>query len=207
MDEFNVLIAGVGGQGVLLVSSVLGNAAVKEGLNVRISELHGMAQRGGAVVCHVRIGKKVYAPTIMEGKADVILGLELLETLRNVNFASAKTLVLINNEKIVPAGISSESAAYPSLETVLEQIKGFTANLFVIDAVSLAKKAGSVLARNVVMLGALAATGKLPLKIESLREAIKEAVRPKYVETNLQALKLGYEAFKQLDQDPTSFSC
>jgi len=206
MDEFNVLVAGVGGQGVLLVSSVLGNTAVKEGLNVRVSELHGMAQRGGSVVCHVRIGKKVYAPTIMEGRANVILGLELLETLRNVKFASTETMILVNNEKIVPSGISNSSVSYPPSETILKQIRDFTQNVFIIDAVNLAKKAGNVLTRNVVMLGALAATERLPLSLENLKATLREVVRPKYVETNLKALKFGYEAFKQLVQNPPSFS-
>lgn len=198
MDEFNILVAGVGGQGVLLVASILGNAAVREGFNVRVSEIHGMAQRGGSVTCHVRMGDRVYAPTTMEGEADVILGLEPLEALRNVNFASAKTLILINNEKLVPAGISDGPASYPSLEKIIERIRGFTNNVFVIDAVSLARKAGSILTRNVVMLGALAATGRLPLKIETLRSVIREVARLRYVETNLRALRLGYEAFKQV---------
>lgn len=201
MDEFNVLVAGVGGQGILLLSSVLGTAAVKKGLNVRVSELHGMAQRGGSVVCHVRIGEKVYAPTIMEGKANVILGLELLETLRSLKFASRETLILANNEKIVPPGALNRPNSYPTLETILKHMSDFTSHVFLIDAIDLAKKAGNVLTRNTVMLGALAATGRLPLCLENLEATLKEVIRPTYIQTNLKALKLGYEAFKQLAQD------
>jgi indolepyruvate ferredoxin oxidoreductase beta subunit len=96
MDSCNVVLAGVGGQGILLAAEILGTAAVKEGYNVRVSELHGMAQRGGAVVSHVRIGEKALAPTVLEGTADIIVGFEPMEALRNIKFASQKTTILLN---------------------------------------------------------------------------------------------------------------
>ena len=192
MDKFNIILVGVGGQGILLASQVLGVTAVKQGLNVRVSEIHGMAQRGGAVISHVRIGEKVYAPTVLEGEADVILGFEPLETLRNIKYASEKTLVLTSKETIVPTGFSVQPIEYPDLEKIIEKIKDFTEKLIVIDALDLARKAGNSITRNMVMLGALAATGTLPLKTETLKETIRELVRPAYLEMNIKAFELGY---------------
>lgn len=197
MDELNVILAGVGGQGILLASQVLGVTAVKEGFNVRVSEIHGMAQRGGAVTSHVRIGKKVYAPTVLEGKANVILGFEPLETLRNIKYASEKTLALISKEIIVPTGFSAQPVEYPNFEKIIEKIRQFTEKIIIIDALNLAKKAGNAITRNMVMLGALAATGMLPLKTETLKETIRELVRPAYVEMNLKAFELGYAAISK----------
>jgi len=197
MDELNIILTGVGGQGILLASQVLGVTAVKEGFNIRVSEIHGMAQRGGAVTSHVRIGKKVYAPTVLEGKANVILGFEPLETLRNIKYASEKTLALISKEIIVPTGFSAQPVEYPNFEKIIEKIRQFTEKIIIIDALNLAKKAGNAITRNMVMLGALAATGMLPLKTETLKETIRELVRPAYVEMNLKAFELGYAAISK----------
>ncbi|MGB9779018.1 MAG: indolepyruvate oxidoreductase subunit beta, partial [Candidatus Bathyarchaeales archaeon] len=182
MEEFNVVLAGVGGQGILLAAEILGTAAVKEGLNVRVSEIHGMAQRGGAVVSTVRFGEKVFAPTVLEGQADVLLGFEPFETLRNLKFASEKTLVIMSLEKIPPTELTAKMMLYPSLKEVEEKIRYFTENLMIVDAPGLAKKAGSTLTQNVVLLGALAATGKVPVKTESLLDAFRELIPAKYLD-------------------------
>ena len=197
MKEFNIVLAGVGGQGILLASQILGVSAVKEGFNVRVSEIHGMAQRGGAVVSHVRIGEKVHSPTVLEGDADVILGFEPLEALRNMKYASQKTLVIISKETIVPTGFSLEPVQYPSFDEIVAKIRIFTEKLVVIDALELARKAGSPITRNVVLLGVLAACNVLPIRTETLRETIKELVRPAYLEMNLKAFNLGYETAKK----------
>ena len=197
MKEFNIVLAGVGGQGILLASQILGVSTVKEGFNVRVSEIHGMAQRGGAVVSHVRIGEKVHSPTVLEGDADVILGFEPLEALRNMKYASQKTLVIISKETIVPTGFSLEPVQYPSFDEIVAKIRIFTEKLVVIDALELARKAGSPITRNVVLLGTLAACNVLPIRTETLRETIKELVRPAYLEMNLKAFELGYETAKK----------
>ena len=193
MEEFNIVLAGVGGQGILLSAEILGTAALKDGLNVRVSEIHGMAQRGGAVTSNVRIGEKVLAPTTLEGTADVLLGFEPLETLRNLKFASEKTLVLMNNEAVPPAGMTTKMMNYPSLEEIIEKIRAFTKNVVVMEAAKLAEKAGSILTRNIVLIGGLAATGKVPVQIENLKEAIRELVPAKYAEMNMKAFELGYD--------------
>ena len=197
MEELNIVIAGVGGQGILLAAEILGTASLKGGLKVRVSEIHGMAQRGGAVVSNVRIGKKITAPTVLDGNADVILGFEPLETLRSTRFASEKTVVLMSDEVIIPSGVAAGSIEYPSLEEVINKIHGFTKNLVVVEAVRVAVEAGSILTRNAVMIGALAAYGKVPVKIESLKEALCELVPTRYLEVNVKAFDLGYKYVKE----------
>lgn len=194
MNQCDIVLAGTGGQGVLLFAKVLGEAAVKEGYNVRVSEIHGMAQRGGAVVSHVRIGQKVTSPTVLEGTADVIVGLEPMETLRNIGFANENTLVLTNTAIIKPSGIP-QNASYPQLESILEKIRLFTKSILTIDAQSIAKKLGNTYVLNITMLGALFATGKLPIKRETIQESIGDSVSQKFVEINLKAFEAGYKEF------------
>jgi indolepyruvate ferredoxin oxidoreductase beta subunit len=191
--EFNIVLAGVGGQGTLLAAEMIGAAAVKDGLNVRVSEIHGMAQRGGVVVSNVRVGDAVLAPTVLEGQADVLLGFEPLETLRNLKSASEKTLVIMNSVRIPPAELASRNGKYPSIEEVLAKIHLFTRKVIVVDAAELAEKAGSELAQNSVLLGALAAVEEFPLRAKSLVEALRELVPEKQVGVNVRAFELGRE--------------
>lgn len=195
--EYNIVLAGVGGQGTLLAAEILGTAAMKEGLNVRVSEIHGMAQRGGAVVSDVRIGKDVLAPTVLDGQADVLLGFEPLETLRNLRFASEKTLVIMSDDKVPPTELAAKNKKYPKIEEIIEKIHRFTDKVVVVETRKLAKEAGSILAQNSVLVGALAASGEMPLKVESITEALQELVPAKYVEVNLKAFKLGLERAKR----------
>ncbi|MCJ7698760.1 indolepyruvate ferredoxin oxidoreductase subunit beta [Candidatus Bathyarchaeota archaeon] len=197
VKEFNIVLAGVGGQGTLLAAEILGTAAVKDELNVRVSEIHGMAQRGGAVVSTVRIGDAVRAPTVIDGQADVLLGFEPLETLRNLKYASRKTLVIMNSEEIPPAGLAAKNLKYPGLEEVKQKISRFTEKIIVVDAAQLAEEAGSSLAQNSVLVGALAAVASFPVKLESVVEALKQLVPAKYVEANVKAFQLGYGAVKK----------
>lgn len=198
MKEFNIVLAGVGGQGILLAAEILGTAAVREGLNVRVGEIHGMAQRGGAIVSTVRIGENVLSPMVLEGKADVILGFEPLETLRNIKYASEKTLIIMGDEKIPPPGLALEGENYPQTNEILEKIRRFSKNVITVEALRLAKEAGNTVMQNTVLLGALAATGKLPIREDSLLEALKELVPAKYLEMNVKAFKLGYNHSKKL---------
>jgi indolepyruvate ferredoxin oxidoreductase beta subunit len=197
VKEFNIVLAGVGGQGTLLAAEILGTAAVKDELNVRVSEIHGMAQRGGAVVSTVRIGDAVRAPTVIDGQADVLLGFEPLETLRNLKYASRKTLVIMNSEEIPPAGLAAKNLKYPGLEEVKQKISRFTEKIIVVDAAQLAEEAGSSLAQNSVLVGALAAVASFPVKLESVVEALKQLVPAKHAEANVKAFQLGYGAVKK----------
>jgi indolepyruvate ferredoxin oxidoreductase beta subunit len=187
------VFAGVGGQGILLAAEIVGTAAVKAGYNVRVSEIHGMAQRGGAVVSHVRIGEKALAPTVLEGSADIIVCFEPIETLRNIKFASQKTTILVNTQPFKVSG-----AEYPDVKDILKLASDFTQNIVSINAAALAERAGTAVVLNVVMVGALTATGKLPIKVETLKEALHELVPAKYLDMNMKAFELGYQAVKAL---------
>lgn len=197
MKEFTIVIAGVGGQGTLLAAEIIGSVAVKDGMNVRVSEIHGMAQRGGAVVSNVRMGDDVLAPTVLEGQADVLLGFEPLETVRSLKSASERTLVIMNSDRIPPTELAAGNMKYPSVEEVLAKIHVFTRDVIVVDAAELARKAGSRLAQNSVMLGALAAVEEFPVKPESLVEALRELVPKKQVEVNVKAFELGRESVRK----------
>jgi len=198
MEEFNIVLAGVGGQGILLAAEILGTAAIKEGLNVRVGEIHGMAQRGGAVVSTVRIGEKVFSPSILDGKADIFLGFEPLETLRNIKYASKKTLIIMGDEKIPPPELTLKTIDYPQIEEILKKVKRFSENVIIVEALRLAKEAGSSLTQNAVLLGASAATEKLPLNKESLIETLKMLVSAKHIKMNVEAFELGYNYVKGL---------
>ncbi|NWG11086.1 indolepyruvate ferredoxin oxidoreductase subunit beta [Candidatus Bathyarchaeota archaeon] len=197
MEEFNIVLAGVGGQGILLAAEILGTAAIRERSNVQVSEIHGMAQRGGAVISNVRIGEKVLSPTVMEGQADVLLGFEPVETVRNLRFASEKTVVIMNEEKITPIELIAKQMNYPSMKDITRKICRFTKKIIVLDAAKLAKEAGNILTENIVLIGALAATGKLPIKNESITETLRELIPTKHLDTNVKAFKLGYENVKK----------
>jgi indolepyruvate ferredoxin oxidoreductase beta subunit len=198
MKEFNVVLAGVGGQGILFAAEVLGTAAVKEGLNVQVSEIHGMAQRGGAVVSNVRIGEKALSPTVLEGQADVLLGFEPIETLRNLKFCSEKTLVIMNKERITTTGLTAKRIAYLSMKEITGKIRLFTKKVIALDAAKLAREAGNILTENVALIGALAATEKIPIKKESIMDALQELLSPKHLDINVEAFKLGYEYVRKV---------
>jgi indolepyruvate ferredoxin oxidoreductase beta subunit len=152
-----------------------------------------MAQRGGAVVSHVRIGERALAPTVLEGTADLVLGFEPMEALRNVQYASHKTTVLVN---VRPFAISG--ARYPDVEEILEQIRGFTKSVISFDAATLAEKTGVVMTQNTVMIGALAATGKAPISVDNLKAALGVLIRPRYFDANVRAFELGYSTVNSL---------
>lgn len=198
MKIFNMVLAGVGGQGILLAAEILGTAAVKEGFDVRVSEVHGMAQRGGAVVSMVRLGEKVFSPLILEGEADVILGFEPIETLRNAKYASEKTVIMVGDERIPPPVLTLKGESYPKMDVILERLKVFSEKIVTIEASKLAYEAGSPMVQNVVMLGALAAAGKTPIKKENFMEALRELLPAKYLNVNVKAFELGYQYIKSL---------
>jgi indolepyruvate ferredoxin oxidoreductase beta subunit len=197
MKEFNIVLAGVGGQGILLAAEILGTAAIRERLNVQVSEIHGMAQRGGAVVSTVRIGEKVLAPTVLEGQADVLFGFEPLETVRSLRFASERTLVIMSDDKIQPTELTAKMTTYPSLDEIKEKIHGFTRKVIIVRATRLAKEAGNILAQNIVLIGALAATGLMPVKTESVLQTLRELVPARHLDVNTKAFELGYEYVKK----------
>lgn len=184
---FNILISGVGGQGVVLASYVLSRVALAEGYDVKQSEVHGMAQRGGCVTSHLRFGDRVYSALITPGTADVLLSFEQVEALRYVHWLKPGGLLVYNAARVNPSTVSSGAVEYP--ERIDERIAEAWPNARRVDAGELAARAGTVKAANVVMLGAMASA--LPFTFEMLESVIRRSVPPKTVDVNLKAFRLG----------------
>jgi len=197
VKEFNILITGVGGQGVILISELLGRAAVTDKLRVRGSEILGMAVRGGSVTSAIRIGEEVYGPLIPTGKCNVLVGMEPSEALRNIACLSKSSLVIINTAVTVPFTVSIGESKYPSQEEILRQLGKASSKIVQMDAAKIAQEAGSRLATNIVMLGALFGTEQLPIKIDTIKETIRERFPAKLAPVNIRAFDLGYEACRQ----------
>lgn len=187
MSVKNIMIVGVGGQGTLLTSRILGNLAVRGGYDVKLSEVHGMAQRGGSVVTFVRYGEQVAEPIVEEGQADVLIAFERLEALRYLHFLKEDGVVIVNDWRIDPITVVTGAAAYP--EGILDML-GEARRTIVVEATKTAKDMGAPRAFNVVVLGAAAryvGFGK-----EDWLKVIEETVPPKTVEVNLRAFEAGY---------------
>lgn len=197
VKELNILIVGVGGQGVILMSELLGKVAVAEGLNVRGSEVLGMAVRGGSVTSTIRLGSEVYGPLIPMGKGDILIGMEPAEALRNIVYLAKSGLVILNTKKVVPFTATLGERDYPSLETIIEKLKLVARKVITLNAAQIAEEAGSPLAANIVMLGALFATDRFPIKVEAMREALQSRFPPKLAPVNLKAFDLGYQRCRE----------
>lgn len=187
----DVYLVGVGGQGIITASRIIGDAAILAGKNVLLSETHGMAQRGGSVVCTARIGN-VHSPLIPDGRADVILSFELLETLRALPKASRNTVVVSSTERITPLSVSTKKLRYPGLEDVEAQVVKVARSFVRVEAARLASDSGVPMSSNVVMIGALAGTGITGLERDHFERAIEMNI-PKKLSENKRAFAKGYE--------------
>ena len=183
----NIMIVGVGGQGTLLASRILGNTVMNEGYDVKVSEVHGMSQRGGSVVTYVKFGEKVYSPIIDRGEADIILAFEKLEAYRALPYLKKGGKMLVNTQEIDPMPVITGAMKYP------EDIEGKLAekiDLTTVDALKYAKEAGNVKAVNVVLIGLMAKNTEIPY--EKWINTIKTSTPEKFLESNLKAFDLGY---------------
>lgn len=188
MEKLNVMIVGVGGQGTLLASRIIGNVAMKKGYDVKMSEVHGMAQRGGSVVTYLKLADKVYSPIIEKSDADIILGFEELESLRWIDYLKKDGKIIINTQKIDPMPVIIGKRKYP--EGIVDKIKDNYRDVTVIDALKMAKEAGNIKAVNTVIIGQFAKAGNIEKEIWI--EAIKETVPRKFLDVNLNAFEAGY---------------
>jgi len=186
--SFDILIVGIGGQGTILASNILGKACLIEDRHVKGAETHGMAQRGGSVESHIRIGGK-FGPLIMPGQADLLISFDLLEALRYSHYLKRGGRMVVNRHLVLPTSVFTQKIAIPTEEEISGRLKKY--NPCLLDADQIANEAGSVLAQNVVMLGA--ASGAMPLKSESLVAAVKELVPPKTIAVNTKAFDMGRE--------------
>ena len=197
IKELNILITGVGGQGVILMSELLGNAAVADGLRVRGSEILGMAVRGGSVTSIIRLGDEVHGPLIPMGKCDVLIGMEPSEALRSITYLSKSSLVIINTAVTIPFTVSLGKSKYPSLDEIVGKLGKASSRVIKLDAAQIAEQAGSLLTTNIVMLGALFGTKLPPIKIATIKETIQAHFPAKVAPVNIKAFDLGYEACRQ----------
>lgn len=188
MQKLNIMIVGVGGQGTLLTSRVLGSVGLKKGYDVKVSEVHGMSQRGGSVVTYVKFGDKVYSPLIEKGEADVVLAFEQLEALRWLEYLNNGGRLIINEQKIDPMPVIIGKAKYP--ENIIGKIKEANGKTISVDALNIAKRCGNTKAVNMVMIGVMA--GIVGIEKETWLEAVRETVPPKLLDINLKAFEEGY---------------
>lgn len=187
MQTGNIMIVGVGGQGTLLASKLLGKLFLKKGYDVKVSEVHGMSQRGGSVVTYVRYGNKVYSPVIDKGQADVIVSFEMLEAARWVEYLKTDGIIITNTQQVNPMPVITGACEYP--ENLEERIKALNIKLDAVDALSLAEKAGSSKAVNIVLMGRL--SRNFEFTEEEWLDAIEESVPAKFLELNKKAFDLG----------------
>jgi indolepyruvate ferredoxin oxidoreductase beta subunit iorB len=185
----NILIVGVGGQGTLLASKVMGKVFLDSGYDVKVSEVHGMSQRGGSVVTYVRYGDEVYSTLIDKGEADILLSFEALEAARWLPYLKKDGVVITNTQRLNPMSVVMGKATYP--DNILEKIKAAGVNPVEVDALALAEEAGSAKSVNVVLLGI--AAKHIGLDKQLWLDAVKSTVPPKTVDMNVAAFEKGYE--------------
>ncbi len=193
MNITRLIIVAVGGQGNLLASNVLGEAALLSGIPVHMSEIHGMAQRGGVVESAILFGD-AESTIISDGEADVLLGFEPSETLRALNKCNPETVVITNLAPLPPFTVAIGKGVYPDIESAQGLIRSKTDRLVAFDAVSLAREAGNVLAVNMVLLGALIQSKTVPVPADKVLEAIRTKTKEAFVDSNIKAFELGFAA-------------
>lgn len=187
MKTTNILLSGVGGQGVILASKILSEAALLQGLDIKQSEVHGMSQRGGSVVSHVRLGDRVYSPLVPEGECDILVGFEPLEALRYAHLVKPEGVVIYNVDRVNPSTVSAGLAEYPA--DLDERFKGFPCAKIPVPAGDLAEKLGNRRSANVVLVGALAK--RLGFPDEIWQKALEASIPPKLRALNVEAFRAG----------------
>jgi len=192
---YKIQLIGVGGQGTIKASTIVGEAAMKKKLNVVMSEVHGMSQRGGTVVTELKIGD-AYSPLVEEGAADLMIAFEPAEALRALNKINKESFVIVNSSPIIPFTVSLGISEYPDLSSVFKELRVKISNLLVIDAQKIAKEAGSIISENMVLLGAAVATPNFPIEKDLIIQSMKENLPPQSIETNLKAFEMGFKEVK-----------
>ena len=196
---YNIMTCGVGGQGLMLVSNILGLACAEFGLNIRTAETHGLAQRSGSIYTHIRIGDNVFSPLIPYGEADVLLGMEAIETLRFIEYLKPNGIIILNNYIWHPVQstyqrVKNPEIQYISFEEIVDQLKKVTRDIHVLNALDLAKETGNPLTSNVILLGSLAKSNGFPITINQLKDVIPVVVPKKAIDANLKALVIGFKS-------------
>ena len=194
-NHYSIYICGVGGQGIIKTSTIIGEAAMLEGYDVVMSEIHGMSQRGGSVSTELKIGN-FKSSIVEESKADLILAFEPIEVLRGLNKANKDTTLIFNTFPIVPSTLTQTGETYPEIDDIVKNLKDNFDSVYPIEGNGLAVDAGSILSLNMVLLGACVANDDFPLSKETVETAMKNNLAPKFHEMNLKAIENGYNAIK-----------
>lgn len=197
METRRLVFVGVGGQGNLLASRLLGEASLAAGIPAVVSEIHGMAQRGGIVESAVIMGGAT-SPIVSNGEADVLVGFEPLETLRALAKCDKHTIVVTNTHPLPPFTVSIGQGTYPAVDEILDLIQAKTKKVFALDGNALAAEAGNPLSLNMVMLGALTGSGSIPIGAEEIKKTISTSTKKAFLESNLKAFDLGLESAKMM---------
>lgn len=195
MSSLNVFFAGVGGQGIITGASIIARTAVSRGMNAVMSEVHGMAQRGGSVVCELRLGD-VHSPMIPAGAADIIIGFEPVETMRSLARGSSGTVIITETRAIIPVTVSLGGISYPVVDDMLAYLRSQVKTVHAVHAADIAERIGLPQAANVVLLGAAMGTGLIPLDLAGIRETLGRSVPPKALDANMEALQEGFEVVR-----------
>ena len=186
-EQGNILFCGVGGQGILLASEVTAYSLLAAGMDVRKSEVHGMAQRGGSVTAHLRYGAKVYSPLISQGEADIVVAFEMLEAARYLPYMHAESIAVVNTHKIYPPAVATGKMTYP--ENVLDELKGRDIKVKTLDAFEIARSVGEIRAVNIVMVGMLSI--HLPVEEQVFLDVLHERIPQKFRDVNIKAFREG----------------
>ena len=192
MKPYNIYICGVGGQGIIKTSIVIGEAAMKSGMGVVMSEVHGMAQRGGVVSTELKIGDSK-SPIIEKSNADLLIAFEPMEALRAISKASKDTYVVVNTSPIMPFNIIGSEVPYPEIPDILDELKSKVKDVFALDAEKAAKEAGHILSLNMVMLGGATAVSGFPIDKEAVLKSMKANLPQKSIPINMKAYEKGFE--------------
>lgn len=191
--NFNILLAGVGGQGIIFAGQIIMESALRQKKKVYGFEMHGMARRGGAVATHIRIGEELYSPLVPVRSGNLLAAFEPSEALRHMHFMNPEAMVILNTNPVIPIGISSQKGSYPDIDIIIDAIKKRCENVHSFDATQLAKEAKNPIAMNIVMLGAICASDTTLLPKEDVREIIGQKSPSYFRKINLFAFDLGYE--------------
>ena len=192
--KLDLIFTGVGGQGVVVLSDIFCEAALLDGFDVAKAEIHGMAQRGGSISANVRIGDQVLTPMIERGKADIILGFEILETARALPMLKPKGTVVVNMKYIPPGSLLQGSAKPLKPEDLVALMRKKAQSVYEVDGTAIATKLGNLMVVNTVLLGAVSALPENPIRKESFQTAISGRLKEKYINLNLRAFELGRES-------------
>ena len=199
-DEADILFCGVGGHGILTTANLIGVCALNSGFDVTISEIHGMAQRGGAVTSDVRIGKKIFSPLIPDGECDIIVSTEPIEALRNIYKSNKDTIIITDTLTVKPFTVTLGIEKYPNIKDVYKELNNYCSKLFMIDALKIANELGDKIIRNTILLGVLFGLDVLPLSKKTMIDSIKIVIQKNYVEINIAGFEKGIEICEKIKE-------